>query len=277
MTADFVARRGGGLLVLGARSFERAGLVGTRARGSAAGRSDRSARRRRADGGGSSPAANAVALTSDGVAHPATRLALTPDESRKRWSQLPPMASAAAAGAPRPGAQVLAVTSSGGADLQPADRDATLRRRALDGLCRRSDVAMAHDAALVDTTHELVWRQLTRWLAPGSAERIEIPPTAVVLPGTTEPVSVLVRDESSRPIGNAEVSMRVKRSKWPGAHAAGGAGRPARRALYRGRPLRSARRLYRSGRRAREARRRWARCRGRCWSADRTSSSASRG
>ena len=29
MTADFVSRRGGGLLVLGARSFERAGLVGT--------------------------------------------------------------------------------------------------------------------------------------------------------------------------------------------------------------------------------------------------------
>ncbi len=29
MTTEFVSRRGGGLLVLGARSFERAGLVGT--------------------------------------------------------------------------------------------------------------------------------------------------------------------------------------------------------------------------------------------------------
>jgi hypothetical protein len=60
-----------------------------------------------------------------------------------------------------------------------------------------------------DTTHELVWRQLARWLAAGAAERIEIPPTSVGLPGTNETVSVLVRDEEFKPIGNAEVSIRV--------------------------------------------------------------------
>ena len=79
---------------------------------------------------------NAVALTSDGVVHPATRLALTPDENRKRWSQLPRMASAAAAGTPRPGAQVLAVTSNGGADLQPLLVTQRYGRGAIDGLCR---------------------------------------------------------------------------------------------------------------------------------------------
>ncbi len=45
LTVEFVAERGGGLLVLGARSFDRQGLAGTRARAGAAGRSDRSARR----------------------------------------------------------------------------------------------------------------------------------------------------------------------------------------------------------------------------------------
>jgi hypothetical protein len=55
-----------------------------------------------------------------------------------------------------------------------------------------------------------VWRQLVRWLAAGAAEAIEVPPTSVALPGTTEAVSVLVRDEEFKPIGNAEVTVRVK-------------------------------------------------------------------
>ena len=60
-----------------------------------------------------------------------------------------------------------------------------------------------------DTTHELVWRQLARWVAGGATERIEIPPSAVALPGTTESIRVLVRDEEFKPITNAEVRVRV--------------------------------------------------------------------
>ncbi len=152
MTADFVAERGGGLLVLGARSFDRSGLVGTPleevlpidfaigrssiARGSVA----------------SAPAANAISLTADGALHPATRLAVTVEESRKKWAQLPPMASATALGvasAGRPGAG----RNVGERGRPPArDRDAALRRRPLDGVCRRGVVALAH-AAAVDRQH----------------------------------------------------------------------------------------------------------------------------
>jgi hypothetical protein len=60
-----------------------------------------------------------------------------------------------------------------------------------------------------DTTHERVWRQLARWLAGGAAERIEIPPTAVALPGTTETIRVSVRDEEFNAVTNAEVAVRV--------------------------------------------------------------------
>ena len=61
-----------------------------------------------------------------------------------------------------------------------------------------------------DTTYEMVWRQLVRWVASGAAERVEIPPMSVSLPGTTESIAVLVRDEEFKAVGNAEVSIRVK-------------------------------------------------------------------
>jgi hypothetical protein len=61
-----------------------------------------------------------------------------------------------------------------------------------------------------NTTHQLVWRQLTRWLAAAAGERIELSPPGVSLPGTTDAISVLVRDEEFKPIGNAEVIIRVR-------------------------------------------------------------------
>jgi hypothetical protein len=154
------------------------------------------------------PAVNALALTSDGAAHPATRLGLTPAESYKRWAQLPPLAAVATAGGPRAGAQVLAVTG-GGNGLRPL----LITQRYGNG----RSMVFAGEAAwrwrmmlpASDTTYELVWRQLARWIAGGAAERIEIPPVAVALPGTTEPIAVLVRDDEFRPVANAEVVLRV--------------------------------------------------------------------
>lgn len=208
MTADFVGARGGGLLVLGARSFERAGLVGTPLEEVLPlDLTDRRGAPTMTLAGGT-PAANALTLTPDGAAHPATRIAVNVDESRKRWSQLPPLAAVAAAGSPRPGAQVLAVSNYGG-QLRPLL--ATQRYGLGRAMIFAGEASWRWRMMLPanDTTHELVWRQLARWLAASAAERIEIPPTSVGLPGTTETVSVLVRDEEFKPIGNAEVSIRV--------------------------------------------------------------------
>jgi uncharacterized membrane protein len=210
MTAEFVAVRGGGLLVLGGRSFERAGLSGTPLEEVLpVDVTDRRATVART-ASGSVPAANAVALTTDGAAHPATRLAITAEESRKRWSQLPAMAAVSAAGTPRPGAQVLAVTTSGGSELRPLL--ITQRYGVGRSMVFAGEATWRWRMLLpsTNTTHELVWRQMARWVGSGSAERIEIPPTSVVLPGTTDPVSVLVRDESFKPVANAEVTMRVR-------------------------------------------------------------------
>ena len=208
MTADFVATRGGGLLVFGARSFERSGLTGTPLENVLpVDLTDRRATAART-AGGATPGTNAPGLTADGVSHPATRLAANIEESRKRWAALPALASVAGAGGPRPGAQVLAVTSDGGA-LRPL----LVTQRYGHG----RSMVFAGEATwrwrmmlpVTDTTHERVWRQFARWLAGGALERIEIPPTAVGLPGTTEAIRVLVRDQEFKPVANAEVAVRV--------------------------------------------------------------------
>jgi uncharacterized membrane protein len=208
MTADFVAARGGGLLVFGARSFERSALTGTPLEVVLpVDLTDRRATVPRA-ADGTTPAANALALTADGVAHPATRLAASVAESRKQWAALPALASTAGAGGPRPGAQVLAVTSDGGT-LRPL----LITQRYGQG----RSMVFAGEASwrwrmllpAADTTHERVWRQLARWLAGGAMERLEIPPTAVGFPGTTEQIRVLVRDEEFKPVANAEIAVRV--------------------------------------------------------------------
>ncbi|HUE86584.1 MAG TPA: glutamine amidotransferase [Vicinamibacterales bacterium] len=208
LTADFVGTRGGGLLVFGARSFERTALAGTPLEHVLpVDLTDRRATAART-AGGATPAANAVALTPDGATHPATRLDASIDESQKQWAALPPLASVAGAGGPRPGAQVLAVTSEAGA-LKPllvTQRYGQGRTMVFTGEASWRWRMMMPAA---DTTHERVWRQLARWVAGGAAERLEIPPTAVALPGTTEAIRVLVRDEEFKPIANAEVAVRV--------------------------------------------------------------------
>ena len=50
-----------------------------------------------------------VSLTGDGESHPVMRIGRTADETSKRWRDIPALAGAASLGAPRPGAQVLAV------------------------------------------------------------------------------------------------------------------------------------------------------------------------
>lgn len=208
MTADFVGVRGGGLLVLGARSFERAGFVGTPLEEVLpVDLTDRRVTTARATGG-ATPAANAVALTADGAAHPATRLAMAADDNLRRWSQLPPLAAVAGTGAPRAGAQVLAI--SGGTAPRPlivAQRFGVGRAMVFAGEASWR-WRMLRPAS--DTGHELVWRQLTRWLAGASGARIEIPAPSITLPGTTESIAVLLRDEEFKGIADAEVSIRLR-------------------------------------------------------------------
>lgn len=209
MTMEFVASRGGGLLVLGARSFERAGLMGTALEEVLP--LDLSNRRAAAAGAGTAGrSANTPSLTPDGATHPATRLVASIADNRTRWGRLPPLAAVSSAGTPRPGAQVLAVVGGATGDDRPLV--ATQRYGLGRAMVFAGEASWRWRMMLPssDSTYELVWRQLARWLAAGSPERIEIPALAVAIPGTTETISVLVRDEEFSAIGNAEVALRLR-------------------------------------------------------------------
>src|SRR6185436_12655929 len=90
LTNEFIANRGGGLLVLGARSFDRQGLAGTALEEALPiDLTDRRSQITLASAEVPIVDPNTPALTTDGALHPATRLAVTPEENRNKWSKLP--------------------------------------------------------------------------------------------------------------------------------------------------------------------------------------------
>lgn len=210
LTSAFVAERGGGLVVLGTRSFDRQGLAGTALeRALPIDLTDRTGTVALASAPVAVTEPNTPALTIDGMSHPATRLAVSPDENRQRWSSLPPLASVAPVGGPRPGAQVLAVALTAGGTPQPliaAQRYGQGRSIAFAGeaswrwrMMRPAD----------DTSYETIWRQMVRWVTAGAQGPVTIAPLSPSVAGVTDRISVIVRDADVRPIANAEVALQV--------------------------------------------------------------------
>jgi uncharacterized membrane protein len=210
LTADFVAERGGGLLVLGARSFDRQGLAGTALEQALPiDLTDRRATIALAAAESPVTEANKPALTRDGLMHAATRLAVTPAESREKWSDLPALASVAQVGGVRPGAQVLAVALTAGGNPQPliaAQRYGQGRSMVFAGEAswRWRMLRPAND-----TSYETIWRQLARWVTASARGPVTLAAMSPAAPGVTDRVSVMVRDDEFRPVTNAEVSIRV--------------------------------------------------------------------
>jgi uncharacterized membrane protein len=210
LTSQFIAERGGGLLVLGARSFDRQGLAGTALEQALP--IDLTSNRNTitlasAQLPGHEP--NKPALTIDGLLHPATRLAVLPDENRQKWSELPALASMAQVGGARPGAQVLAVALTAGGNPQPliaAQRYGQGRSMVFAG---EASWRWRMMRPATDTSYETIWRQLARWITAGAQGPVAIAPMSPPVAGATDRVSVIVRDEDFRPIANAEVAIQI--------------------------------------------------------------------
>jgi uncharacterized membrane protein len=210
LTSEFIAERGGGLLVLGARSFDRQGLAGTALEHALP--IDLTSRRAMvtlatAPVTGHQP--NTPALTADGLLHPATRLAVSPEENRERWAQLPALAAMAQVGGARPGAQVLAVALTAGGNPQPliaAQRYGQGRSMVFAGEASWR-WRMMRPAS--DNSYETIWRQLARWITAGAQGPVTIAAMSPTVAGVTDRVSILVRDENFRPIANAEVAVQI--------------------------------------------------------------------
>lgn len=206
-TSAFVSARGGGLLVLGGRSFEREGLAGTPLEEVLpVDTSDRRGTVARASA--DVPVASAVQLTGDGASHPATRIGGTAEEARRLWAALPSLASVAIVGGPRAGAQVLA-TAGATSDTRPlvaVQRYGQGRAMVFAGEASWR-WRMMRPAA--DTTYDTIWRQMSRWLARGALEPVSVVALGNPSPGTVEAVSVLVRDPDFTPVDDAEVQVVV--------------------------------------------------------------------
>jgi uncharacterized membrane protein len=207
MVAEFVDQRGGGLLVLGAKSFAQQGLIGTPIEEVLpVSLSDRSsgvvrASNRRGE-------RYTVSVTADGESHPAMRIGSTPEEMARRWGAVPALAGVATLGAPRPGAQVLAVVRAddGARPLVAVQRFGQGRSMVFTG---EASWRWRMRLPSTDRTYELFWRHAARWLAAASPNPVAISAVTGLAPGESSALSVDVRDDEFAAVPDARVQMRV--------------------------------------------------------------------
>ncbi len=101
------------------------------------------------------------------------RIGATPDEMAKRWNAVPALAGAATLGAPRPGAQVLALirADDGARPLVAVQRFGQGRSMVFTG---EASWRWRMRMPSTDRTYELFWRQAARWLSAASPNPVAI-------------------------------------------------------------------------------------------------------
>lgn len=210
LTRAFVAERGGGLLVLGARAFQRQGLRGTPLEDVM----PLDSTDRGGPGSGvvqtvSSPGRNRVVLTPAGESHPVMQLGTDAESNDKRWGAVPPLASISPLGTPKPGANVLAVTGGPGG----APRALVAVQRFGDGraMVFTGEASWRWRMLLPtsDQSYERFWRQAIRWLVQNAPEPVNLTLPAAPTPGEAIPVVVNARDNTYAPRADATVEVRV--------------------------------------------------------------------
>jgi uncharacterized membrane protein len=209
MLADFVSRRGGGLMMLGGRrSFAEGGWAGTPLGEALPVSLDRAKP--------ASPVFTemAVSPTRAGAAFPLTRLADADAASRTRWSELPPLSSVNVVGAPKPGATVLLTG-------EPADRAAAAQpvltfQRYGRGMAIAFPVQdswrwqMNPKTPASDPTYATFWRRLTRWLVDGVPDRVMLTTAEDrVDPGQPVPLTATLEDAAYMEVNDGQMTAHV--------------------------------------------------------------------
>ena len=207
MTAEFVAERGGGLLLLGPASLRRRGYLGSSLEtvlpAQLTDRLGLTGAGREEDG------ADRFVPTSAGFAHPMLRLGSTVAETRSRWESAPALAGSVRLGPVRPGAEVLARTVSGNGGARPlvvVQRYGAGRSMILAG---RATWRWRMQLQADDRTYERYWGQVARWLTAGASDRIAVSTSGGEAAGDSLRVRVAVRDEEFRPLAGATVRVSV--------------------------------------------------------------------
>ncbi len=200
---EFVDRRGGGVLFLGGRSSLSDGGWGASSAKEllpAVLPEGRNNFRR-------NPAT--VELTAAGVDSPVTRLLDDPEKNAARWKKLTYLADYEDAGAPKPGATVLASLNTGRRKLPLLITQSYGHGRtaimATGGTWR-----WQMSEALGDPSHDLFWQQLLRWLAGESPGPVTVSmPVRTLMDEGRVQLTAQVRDREFQPAADARVTAHV--------------------------------------------------------------------
>ena len=211
MIADFVDRRGGGLLMLGgARGFAEGGYGGTPVADALPLAIDPKAR-------ASEPSELArlqVQPTRAGQSHASTQLSGTEAASAARWRNLPQATSVNASLTPKPAATVLLTGTDERGRSQPVLTWHQFGRGKSVALTLQDtwQWQMHASISLEDQTHETFWRQMLRWLVDGAPGVVE-PRTTVerVEPGEPVTIEAAIVDKTYVELNDASVTARVTR------------------------------------------------------------------
>jgi hypothetical protein len=208
MLADFVSRRGGGLVALGGRAaLAEGGFAGTPLAEVLPVSLDAPI----AAATGTGAVELSVRATAAGRLHPALQLWST-ESPAGRWDSLPPLTSVNRLGALKPGATALLTGKVAGGGDVPVLAVQRFGRgtAAVFGVQDTWLWQMHANVPLEDQTHESLWRQLLRWSLDEVPDRVELSasPTRVA-PGEPVVLRARVADEAYLETNDAQVTARV--------------------------------------------------------------------
>jgi uncharacterized membrane protein len=211
MIADFVDRRGGGLLMLGgARSFGEGGYGGTPVADALPLTIDPKTR-------ASEPGELArlkVAPTRAGESHASTQIAQSEAASLARWRDLPQVTSVNAPLEPKAGATVLLTGTDERGRSQPVLTWQQYGRGKAVALTLQDtwQWQMHASISLEDQTHENYWRQMLRWLVDGVPGVVDVHAASDrVEPGEAVTLEATVVDPTYVELNDAKVLAHIVR------------------------------------------------------------------
>ena len=213
MLADFVSKRGGGLLMLGGRrSFAEGGWAGTPVAEVLPVEFDSAGRSNNNNNAASYFARLSVHPTRAGAVYPVTQLAENEKASATKWDGMPTVSAVNLVRSVKPGATVLLTGTTETRQEQVVlayqryGRGKSLALPIQDSWMWKMDAAVPVE----DTTHANFWRRLVRWLVDGVPDPVEMT-TSIdrVEPGEPLKLSAEVVDPAFVEVNDAQVIAQV--------------------------------------------------------------------
>ena len=209
MIADFVSKRGGGLLMLGGRrAFAEGGWTGTPVGEVLPVTLEAEANKR------SGPYFSELSVrpTRAGAVSPVTQIAGDEEGSAKRWNDLPPVSSVNPVSGVKPGGTVLL----SGVDNRKQEQVVLAYQRYGRGKALALPIQdswqwrMSPKIPVADTTYATFWRRLARWLVDDVPEPVMLTMTQDrVDPGQPMKLTAEVLDSQYNGINDAHVVAQV--------------------------------------------------------------------